>query len=500
MRNLLISAFCVSMLGAAGCSVTRDFNECSSDADCASSYGSLHVCAEDGICEKRTIEQMVTDECRLTHGDISADDVLIAGAMLPLTGHLSGVATPIWYSLGLAVDDINENGGINGKQLTLIACDTAGDREQAARGAAHLVDTLGVPAILGPFSANIAFELGPGVAKESQVVMISPSTTSATISTLDDGGFVWRTAPTDRFQGEAVAGLVAQVVSDLPEEEQASAKVSVLYADDLYATDLLAKFNSGISKFWDAGLEDPRLSPPGLYTSASIATKQLEDLAADGGAPDVVVILGSTEVWDIIEDHEEHVSSMYSDEDTIYIIPDLSKDLQRVESVDAKFIGRVWGTQLSSGVTTGYLPYQLFAQRYEAKFYANPERLQFVANAFDSVYALAIAGHNAEFTGEQLSKNLSRISGATAVDATPGGLQLAYNSIDAGQKIALNGASGTFAFDAASGDIDVQRNIVLWCFSGEGFVEKDVIYDGKNYTAGYCGDAPPEDPMMEESE
>lgn len=70
----------------------------------------------------------------------------------------------------------------------------------------------------------------------------------------------------------------------------------------------------------------------------------------------------------------------------------------------------------------------------------------------------------------------------------------------AGQKIALNGASGTFAFDAASGDIDVQRNIVLWCFSGEGFVEKDVIYDGKNYTAGYCGDAPPEDPMMEESE
>lgn len=475
-----------------GCSVIQDFGECAEDAECRARYGPQATCAEDGICQRLTREQMLSRDCLYTYGDITQEGTHVVGVLLPLSGALSGLALPSWLGMELAVDDVNRQGGVNGQPMTLLVCDTGGQREQAQRVATHLVDVAGVQAILGPMMTTNAFSLGPGVAKARSVPMISPAATSATISTLDDGGYMWRTVASDERQGEALARLANHVIEEeLSEEVDATqAHVArVIHGEDLYAEALSSQFNEALGDVFKGGAEDSRLLDPVLYTGGpDQGARELERaVSADPqAAPRVVILFGLPEVWDIIIAYDEYAREELGREDTIYLVPGQAKDLQRAETVEARFIGRVWGTALAGSADASYTPYQNFRLRYQNKYFADPDRLQFVSNAFDAVYALAIAAHGRPFMGPEIADGLGRISGGEAVNATPSDLQRAYNLVGAGDTITLNGASGPFVFDSGTGDIDAVRDIALWCFALGGFEDRGVIFDGEAFTPKIC--------------
>jgi hypothetical protein len=75
--------------------------------------------------------------------------------------------------------------------------------------ARHLVNDLGVQAIIGVAYSGITISFATAVTVPAGVLAISPAATSVLITSLDDKGLVWRTSPSDRFQGRAAALLVS---------------------------------------------------------------------------------------------------------------------------------------------------------------------------------------------------------------------------------------------------------------------------------------------------
>src|SRR3546814_11908182 len=71
--------------------------------------------------------------------------------------------------------------------------------------AAKVVNVEQVVAMVGPFCSGETLAAANTVNIPAGVVMISPSATSPELTTLKDNDLVFRTAPSDSFQGQALA-------------------------------------------------------------------------------------------------------------------------------------------------------------------------------------------------------------------------------------------------------------------------------------------------------
>ena len=152
-----------------------------------------------------------------------AEEIKI-GAVMDLTGALAGIGSLIRDGAVLAVNEINEAGGINGAQVRLIVEDGATDPTKGLEAAKKLVEVNGVKVIVGPMISGAVMAAGPYVG-ERGVVIVSPSSTSPEIAGQDWRQFVFRTCPSDALQGAAMSQLVL---------EGGYSKVAILVMDNTY--------------------------------------------------------------------------------------------------------------------------------------------------------------------------------------------------------------------------------------------------------------------------
>ncbi|WP_338401214.1 ABC transporter substrate-binding protein [Galbitalea soli] len=148
------------------------------------------------------------------------------GTILPQTGSLAVLGPPEFAGVDLAVKDINAaKAGItisvehkdSGDTTTNIATQSA---------TAELAD--GVSAIIGAASSSVSLTMIDQITK-AKVVQISPANTSPTFSTYADGGYYFRTAPSDVLQGRV---LGQKILKD------GHTNVSILYQNDSYGQGL----------------------------------------------------------------------------------------------------------------------------------------------------------------------------------------------------------------------------------------------------------------------
>ncbi len=128
------------------------------------------------------------------------------GQLAPLTGSIAAIAPSFVTPVKLAVDEMNITGGVLGNLVQLGVVDDGSTVAAGRTGFDQLV-TGGADAIIGPSSSEIAADLVPELAKR-RVVMCSGSNTAGALSTLESGGYYFRTAPGDGLQAEAMAGLI----------------------------------------------------------------------------------------------------------------------------------------------------------------------------------------------------------------------------------------------------------------------------------------------------
>lgn len=137
------------------------------------------------------------------------DGVLTIGTLFPTTGNTAFLARAQDAGVELAVREINEAGGVNGKPVVVYHQDS-GDASttKAEESFANLVSKK-VDVVIGPSSSVLAERLLPK-AIEAGVVMISPSATSPALSSLKDNGLLFRTIPSEALEGRALADVIGK--------------------------------------------------------------------------------------------------------------------------------------------------------------------------------------------------------------------------------------------------------------------------------------------------
>ncbi|MGP3948734.1 ABC transporter substrate-binding protein [Streptomyces sp. 7N604] len=133
--------------------------------------------------------------------------MLKLGYVLPETGQLAFLGPPQIQSLNFAVETINEAGGVLGKPIpAVVSGDEAGVEAVAAQSADRVLAG-DVDAIIGAAASGMSLAFIDRVTGAG-VVQCSASNTAPTFTDYDDGGFYFRTAPSDTLQGPVLAKVV----------------------------------------------------------------------------------------------------------------------------------------------------------------------------------------------------------------------------------------------------------------------------------------------------
>jgi branched-chain amino acid transport system substrate-binding protein len=339
-----------------------------------------------------------------TGGSGSSEDVIKIGANLELSGAVASYGSSIADGVELAVEEINKDGGIEGKKIEIVKVDNKSDAAEATNAAIKLTSQDQVTAIIGAATSGNTVAQAQ-IANDNKTILLSPSGTSPNVTVSDDGKlneFVFRTSFIDPFQGTVAANFAA---------EELGVKKAAIFADSAsdYAKGLAASFKETFeaaggeivsqeayvgkdtdfrSTLTRIKAENPEfIFIPGYYEEVGLIVKQAREMGidvalmgADGwDSPKLVELAGKDAL------NNTYITNHYSSEDP-----------------DEKI--------------------QTFVKAFKAK-YDDKSPDAFNALGYDSVYLLADAIERAgEVDATKIkdalakTKNLSLVTGTVSVD------------------------------------------------------------------------------------
>jgi len=123
------------------------------------------------------------------------------GAILAETGPAAFLGGPEVRSLNMLVDEINAQGGINGKTIELIVKDSGGSPEKAVSFAKQLIEEDKVFAIIGPSTSGESLNIKK-IAEDGKTILISCSAAEAIVVPVTP--HVFKTAPSDSYAAQQI--------------------------------------------------------------------------------------------------------------------------------------------------------------------------------------------------------------------------------------------------------------------------------------------------------
>ncbi len=132
------------------------------------------------------------------------------GVILGFTGPLESITPDMGAGAELAMKEVTDAKALmDGKVVTPVRGDsTCIDAAAATAAAERLITSDGVSAIMGADCSGVTTAILQNVAMANGVVMISPSATSPALSSIEDNGLFFRTAPSDARQGQIVTDIL----------------------------------------------------------------------------------------------------------------------------------------------------------------------------------------------------------------------------------------------------------------------------------------------------
>lgn len=131
----------------------------------------------------------------------STEENIVIGGLAPLTGNVAIYGETAVNGAKLAFEEINEAGGILGKEVIYEVYDEKGDPTEAVN-AYNKLSEKGVAAILGDITSKPTAAVA-SIAESEGMPMVTPTGTQLDITKDKDG--VFRVCFTDPFQGEMLA-------------------------------------------------------------------------------------------------------------------------------------------------------------------------------------------------------------------------------------------------------------------------------------------------------
>src|SRR5260370_551909 len=123
------------------------------------------------------------------------------GVIGPMSGFESFIGPDILKGVQVAVDQVNANGGILGRQVQIVTADTGGDAVDAVPALRKLINVDQVNLIIGPSSLEAQAVLP--ILQQSKI----PDVIVGGTTQLDNlvSKYVWRSSPSDNLLGVAMA-------------------------------------------------------------------------------------------------------------------------------------------------------------------------------------------------------------------------------------------------------------------------------------------------------
>ena len=179
---------------------------------------------------------MATTAIALTAGIAAAEDIKI-GVILGFTGPIESLTPPMAQGAELAMAEVTDSGALlGGSTVTSVRGDsTCIDSGAATAVAERQITSDGVKGIMGADCSGVTGAILSNVALANGMVMISPSATSPGLSTAEDNGLFFRTAPSDARQGVVMTEVLM---------ENGIKEVAVTYTNNDYGKGLADSFQA----------------------------------------------------------------------------------------------------------------------------------------------------------------------------------------------------------------------------------------------------------------
>ncbi len=374
-----------------------------------------------------------------------ADDLKL-GILLGLTGPLESMSPPMVNSAKLALQEVNDQGGINGAKIDAdVADDSCITAATATAAADKLVNTDKVVGIVGAMCSGVTIAVANTVAIPAGITMISPSATAPTLSTIDDKDLFFRTAPSDAYNGQALAYLLTQ---------KGIKDIGITYINTDYGKGLAQSLA-------DAFKAD------GGTVSANVAH---EDGKADYRAELGQISATGTKALAIIayangSGHTILQQAVESGDFTTYIGGDGMTDDSLFQGIDTKAVEGFIGVHPGSASGPGPDAFVALATAggVDPKATYTPE-------SYDAafVFALALAKNGGKTEG--LPAAVRAVTSGSGETILPGEWKKAWADLSAGKDVNYDGATGNLDFDK-NGDVS-------------GLVAELTVKDGHFITVG----------------
>lgn len=311
----------------------------------------------------------------------SDSDTFKIGGIGPTTGNTAIYGTAVKNGIQLAVDEINEAGGINGKQIEYKFEDDQNDPEKSVNAYNTLKDW-GMQMLIGTTTSTPCVAVVEETHADN-MFQLTPSATSLDSIQYDNA---FRMCFSDPGQGAASADYIAEhniakkiaVIYDSSDTyssgiyqkfvEEAEAKGLEIVAAEAFTADNATDFSVQIQKAKDAGAELVFL--PIYYQAASLILAQAEKA---GYEPEWFGCDGMDGLLDL-EGFDAALA-----EGVMFLTP-FTADAEDEET-------------------------QTFVSKYEEAFNETP--IQFAADAYDCVYVIKEAAEKAELTPDMSISDMS---------------------------------------------------------------------------------------------
>src|SRR5262249_26069090 len=135
------------------------------------------------------------------------EDTLTLGVYASLTGTTATFGQSMNEGIQLAVDEINQNGGLLGKKVSTVVEDDQSKPEEAKTAVLKLIKQDQVVALLGEVASSRSLAAAPE-AQKNKIPMISPASTNPKVTEVGD--FIFRACFVDTFQGSSMARFAFQ--------------------------------------------------------------------------------------------------------------------------------------------------------------------------------------------------------------------------------------------------------------------------------------------------
>ena len=231
---------------------------------------------------------------------------------------VSGDRTTYPNGAKIAVDEVNERGGLLGRSVELVTRINIEEAAAAAQAAETMILTDEVVALIGPNRSSHAIEVG-AVAQRHGVPMITTAATNPAVTAAGD--LVFMAAFTDQFQGRVMAQFAKETLG-------VNAAAVLTQRGEVYTEGIAEFFTAHFSgfggeivaaEFYESGATDfavqltriAAAAPEAVFLSGlppevALVTKQARALPLQNTAGEPTLFLGA-DVWDnpTLLDNEE---------------------------------------------------------------------------------------------------------------------------------------------------------------------------------------------------